>query len=266
MFKMTNLLSLNQHLTRLVFPLNAFACATLLEEGQVDYLHYGLFDQNHANLREAQEYSTELIINRLPPPGSRILEIGIGLGTTAKKLADLSYHITGIAPDPAQIAIAREKSGGKAHFEAVSFEDYPSQADAVDVILLQESSQYLDPALLFTQARRLLKYSGRILVLDQFALRPIHPEESPLHFGDDFVRQAEHQGFTLLEHLDLSTQATPTLDYILRILDTHRIALARLLPSQAENLAGLRDAVAANRSRYHQRILGYALYHFSYQT
>lgn len=259
---MTPSFQLDTLLTQLVFPLNAYACATYLAEGQVEYLHYGLFDQDHANLRAAQEHSTELIIQRLPTPGTQVLEIGIGLGTTARILADLGYHVTGISPDAAQVAIARERSGGKVQFEVTRFEDFVSLTGEMDVILLQESAQYLDPRLLFSKAGRLLKAGGRMLVLDQFVLRQTPPEESQLHYGPDFVRRAERQGFMLVEHLDLSTQATPTQDYILWILDTHGEALARILPMGMEGLVGLRDAAAADQERYRQGILGYALYHF----
>ncbi len=163
---MTHLLSLDPLLTQLVFPLNAYACATYLTEGQVEYLHYGLFDQDHANLQAAQNHSTELTIQRLPAPGAQILEIGIGLGTTAKILTDLGYQVTGISPDAAQVAIARERSDGKAQFEVTRFEDFDSLTKEVDVILLQESAQYLEPRILFSQAGRFLKAGGRILVLD----------------------------------------------------------------------------------------------------
>ncbi len=249
-------------LTRLTFPLNAFACATWLEEGQVNYLHYGLFDADHPSLMAAQGQSTKLIMERLPAPGAQILEIGIGLGTTAARLVALGYHVIGIAPDAMQVAIAREKAGAGGQFAAVRFEDFPVTGERVDGILLQESAQYLNPTQLFSLARAWLKAGGEILVLDQFALRRTDPKESLLHFGEDFVQQAEKQGFYLVEHLDLSTQATPTLDYLLKVLVAHENALTHCLPNAVMELDQLRAAVAANLDRYRQGVLGYALYHF----
>lgn len=259
---MTTLLLDNPQLTRLTFPLNAFACATLLEEGQVNYLHYGLFDADHPSLMAAQGQSTALILERLPPPGAQILEIGIGLGTTAALLVDLGYRVIGIAPDAAQVEIARDKAGTGGQFAAVRFEDFPVTGKGVDGILLQESAQYLKPTLLFSLARAWLKSGGEVLVLDQFALRRTDPRESLLHFGDDFVQQGEKQGFHLVEHLDLSTQATPTLDYLLKILVAHEKALTQYLPMTVKELDQLRRAVAANLDRYRQGVLGYALYRF----
>ncbi len=249
-------------LTRLTFPLNAFACATWLEEGQVNYLHYGLFDADHTSLLAAQGQSTTLILERLPDPGAQILEIGIGLGTTAARLVALGYHVIGIAPDAMQVAIAREKAGTGGQFAAVRFEDFPLTGERVNGILLQESAQYLNPTRLFSLARAWLRTGGEVLVLDQFALRRTDPSESLLHFGEDFVQHAEKQGFHLVEHLDLSAKATPTLDYLLRILVAHEKVLTHCLPIAVTELDQLRTAVAANLDRYRQGVLGYALYHF----
>ncbi len=253
-------------LTRLTFPLNAFALATWLEEGQVNYLHYGLFDADHPNLLAAQGQSTELILERLPAPGVQILEIGIGLGTTAARLVDLGYRVIGIAPDAMQVAIAREKAGTGGQFAAVRFEDFPVTGERVDCILLQESAQYFDPTQLFSLARAWLKTGGQVLVLDQFALRRTDPSESLLHFGEDFVQQAYNQGLHLIEHLDLSTKATPTLDYLLKILIAHEKALTQYLPIAVMELDQLRAAVAANLDRYRQGVLGYALYRFQLKS
>lgn len=247
-------------LTQLAFPLNVFACATFLQEGQVDYLHYGLFDEGHNSIQAAQGQSTEMILRRLPEIGKRVLEIGIGLGATAKIMADHGLRVTGITPDPTQVDIARRRAGDAVQFEVMPFEDYTAPAGGFDLVLLQESSQYLDPAILFCKAYHLLVPGGRMLILDQFALRQCDPGESHLHYGVDFIHQAESHGFKLREHIDLSRLAMPTLDYILKIIDAHKDALLNLLPIEAADLAGLRDAVAANRRRYHESILGYALY------
>ncbi len=253
----------DSRLTQLAFPLNVFACASLLQEGQVDYLHYGLFDAGHPDMRSAQRRSTELILARLPACGARILEVGIGVGTTARLLGARGYRLTGISPDPAQVAIARDRVGDAARLEAVRFEDYSADAETLDVILLQESFQYLDPEHFFAEARRLLVPGGQILILDQCRLRSTSPSESTLHLIEDVLAQAGLEGFLLSERLDLTQDATPTLDYILTILDAHRERLLAELPIAADDLDQLREAVAANRRRYHQGVLGYVLYRFT---
>ena len=72
-----------------------YAHALFLEEGRVDYLHYGLFTENHKNIAEAQQLSTDLILERLPEPPCKVLEIGAGLGTIYHILVDRGYRVDG---------------------------------------------------------------------------------------------------------------------------------------------------------------------------
>ena len=249
-------------LTRLAFPLNAFACAMLLEERKVEYLHYGLFKSAHESIQVAQQRSTELILDRLPKPGNRLLEIGVGLGVTARKLAEVGCVVTGISPDDAQVSLARENAGPTASLQVTTFENYRVSRGAFDVIVAQESSQYIDPKVLFAKARAALAREGALLIVDQVALRRVADEGRSLHLDAEFKEHARNNGFNLTEYADLTKQAIPTLDYILRILAHHKKRLQDLLQTDASALEELVAAVAANRRRYHEGILGYALYHF----
>src|SRR4051812_17622954 len=93
------------------YPLNVFMHVLTKEEGRVDDLHYGLFESPDESIGAAQARSTELLLSRLPPPPARILEVGIGLGTTLDRLVRLGYDALGITPDAQQIAIARARFG-----------------------------------------------------------------------------------------------------------------------------------------------------------
>jgi len=255
--------TIDARLTRLAFPLNVFACATVFQEGQVKYLHYGLFSSPHESIQTAQQRSTDLILRRLPTHIDRcVLEIGVGLGVTAKTLADRGYRVTGISPDPVQVSIAHEHAGAAVSLHVSRLEELGPPPHAVDVILAQESSQYVDLAVLFTKARDLLTPGGSVLIVDQVALRRVSPDQSALHLDADIKAQAHRFGFTLIEHMDLTRQAMPTLDYILGAIGTHRQRLQELMQMEASKLDGLVAGVAANRGRYHEGILGYALYHF----
>src|SRR5207302_9727632 len=64
------------------YPLNVLLHLLTLEEGRVDYLHYGLFEDTGEPIRAAQERSTELLLSRLPALPGRLLDVGVGLGTT----------------------------------------------------------------------------------------------------------------------------------------------------------------------------------------
>ena len=69
-----------------LFPLNVLTHALVAEEGDVPYLHYGLFEGEGESIQRAQQRSTDVLLARLPPPPSRVLEVGVGLGTTFDRL------------------------------------------------------------------------------------------------------------------------------------------------------------------------------------
>ena len=198
------------------YPLNVFMHILTHEEGGVKYLHYGLFDGPNDSIEVAQQRSTELLLSRLPTPPCSILEAGIGLGTTLARLTRLGYDATGITPDDKQIAMAKETFGAAIRVEHVAFENI--QARPFDVIVFQESSQYIPSPALFAKAREMTR---KIIVLDEFSAKP----GGTLHSLDEFKAEAARNGFKVVEEIDLSQRAAPTVDYFMARLDRFRGAL-----------------------------------------
>lgn len=197
------------------YPLNVFMHILTLEEGGVAALHYGLFERPDDSIAAAQERSTELLLSRLPSPPAALLEVGIGLGLTLQRLTRLGYDVEGITPDEQQIAMAPE--GLRIHHSA--FENFTSDR-VFDVLVFQESSQYINSARLFARAREL---GRRVLVLDEFSLKPLDPPG--LHPLDRFVAEAALHGFKLVEEIDLSMQAAPTVAYFTKRMPRYRSIL-----------------------------------------
>ena len=179
------------------YPLNVFMHILTHEEGAVRDLHYGLFERDAERIDAAQERSTELLLSRLPPPPARLLDVGVGLGTTLARLTALGYDAEGITPDAKQAAMVRGP------VTIARFEEFGG--GPYDLLLFQESSQYIDSDALFAKARAL---APRVLVLDEFANEP-----GTLHTLDGFLRAAAANGFRVVEDLDLSAKAAPTIDY-----------------------------------------------------
>lgn len=197
------------------YPLNVFMHILTQEEGGATYLHYGLFDRPDESIAEAQARSTELLLERLPKPPSRLLEAGIGLGTTLALLTRLGYDVLGITPDQKQIAMVRERYGDVVCVEAVAFEDFAPRP--FDVVVFQESSQYIDARALFAKCREI---TADVIVLDEFALA-----DGTLHRLDDFLRAANENRFRKTEEIDLSAKAAPTIEYFMKRLERYRSAL-----------------------------------------
>jgi SAM-dependent methyltransferase len=248
----------------LAYPLNVYARVVELEEGQVQYLHYGLYAQPGMTMPEAQRRSTALLERLLPPPGPaerpcRVLEVGIGLGTTLARLQEAGYNITGITPDAGQIAVARARHGEGLPLVCTRLEDFTEGAGSWDVLLLQESAQYIDPLELFAQADRLLGERGEIVLADEFALRRTEAGRENLHLLEHFVAVAGRFGFSVAELRDVSVEAAPTVDYLLRTVTRHAAALEAEFGLDDTVLAALNASNLAYRERYASGRFGYAL-------
>lgn len=248
--------------SNLAFPLNVYAHAILLQEGKTRYLHYGLFRNNQTDLPAAQQYSTDLLTARLPPPPCHILEVGSGLGTTLSLLSDHGYDIQGITPDAEQIAYIRKTLGAGIRIACQSLEHFQARRESFDVVLFQESAQYITPLLIFNKAFDLLTPAGDLFVIDEFALKHDETSTPGLHHLQYFIALADRLGFTLVEHLDLSTLAAPTLAYLLQITQTHRTRLLEDLPVNDAQLDQLDDSNRRYQQKYATGHYGYALLHF----
>jgi hypothetical protein len=224
------------------------------EEGAATWLHYGIFERADEPLLVAQERSTELLLARLPAPPARLLEVGIGLATTLKRLTERGYDVEGITPDPQQIQMARDRYGDAIRIHCAAFETFASDAP-YDVIVFQESAQYIDADALFARAAALTK---NVLVLDEFALRPIE-EEGALHSLDRFRDAAARHDFEIAEEVDLSAKAAPTMAYFTNRIPAYRERLIADLGITSEQLDTLIESGAKYRERYENGTYGYRL-------
>lgn len=234
------------------YPLNVFMHVLTLEEGGVEHLHYGLFERDGEPISVAQERSTALLLSRLPPPPARILEAGIGLGTTLARLLRLGYDAFGVTPDEKQIATARQRHGDAFPVACVKFEE---MSGAFDTIVFQESSQYIDSDALFAKAAELAPH---VVVLDEFALR----DEGVLHRLDGFLDAAARHGFDEVERVDLSAKAPPTIDYFIARLPRYRAALIDDLGLTNEQVEELIANGANYAAAYRRGDYGYLLLQF----
>jgi len=234
------------------YPLNVFMHILTHEEGRVVYLHYGLFTHGSESIAAAQERSTELLTQRLPPIPARLLDVGAGLGTTLGRLAARGYDVLGITPDEKQVAMILERDASLP-VQCIRFEDLPPQP--FDAIYFQESSQYIPPDPLFSQARAM---TDHVIVLDEFSLRP----GGSLHSFDAFLDAARHHDFRLIEEVDLTRQAAPTIEYFNVRLEQYRKPLIRDLGITDEQVDDLIASGIRYRDLYRDGTFGYRLLQF----
>ncbi|MBE9561314.1 MAG: class I SAM-dependent methyltransferase, partial [Proteobacteria bacterium] len=240
------------------FPLNVFAYCLCVQEGKVDYLHYGLFakEESIQDAKIAQKRSTDFLLAKLPKP-CRILEVGVGLGTTALQLAKLGYEVTGISPDVKQIALAKDKVTEQVKLECTTLEEFTAPPNRFDVILLQESAQYLEVLALFNKAHELLTPDGLVFIIDEIALQRAETDTSSgLPLVDHTIAQAQRCGFKLTEQVDLSEQATPSVEYLLWVIDKYRTNILADLNLSTQVLDELQTSLQQYQQKYHDGYYG----------
>jgi cyclopropane fatty-acyl-phospholipid synthase-like methyltransferase len=238
---------------RFAFPLNVFLHVLGEEEREVAWLHYGVFSREDEPLPVAQERATGLLLSRLPPPPARVLDVGAGLGTTLARLAGWGYDAEGVTPSEAEVDAIRARHGDALRVHLARFEAL--DAPAYDAVVFHESSQYVDAAALFARARALTRL---VVVLDEFALRDVSGPGA-LHSRDRFLAEAGRHGFSVIEELDLTAKAAPTMAYFARRLPAARdrlVADLGLAPAQIDELIA---SGARYRERYADGTYGYRL-------
>ncbi|MCJ2060838.1 class I SAM-dependent methyltransferase [Methylobacterium sp. J-048] len=118
-----------------------------------------------------------------PLPGKRILDIGCGPGTLAKRLTEDGAAVTGIDPGTAALAKARDAVPA-ARFEVASAEALPFPAASFDGAVMFNALHHMpDPAAALAEAARVLVPGGILVVVEPLAkgsffdaLRPIEDE------------------------------------------------------------------------------------------
>jgi cyclopropane fatty-acyl-phospholipid synthase-like methyltransferase len=251
-----------EHIRGMAFPLNVYAHMLYLEWGKVDYLHYGLFEPGQADLGTAQARSSRLVFDRLPSAPARILDVGIGLGTTLAALVELGHDATGITPDIRQARVAQERFGIGSKIVCSTWEEFPEAGQPHDLILFQESAQYIDPKNIFAKAARLLVDGGMLQIQDEVGLRRNAADEPGLNLLADYLAQAPAHGLVLEEQIDLSAQAAPTLRHMLALVDKHRPALRQDLGVTEQQLDALKESNRLYEQKYADGRYGYALLRF----
>jgi len=234
------------------YPLNVFMHVLTLEEGGVAALHYGLFENADDSIAIAQRRSTDLLLSRLPKPPATLLEVGIGLADTLAELTRLGFDATGITPDDKQIAFARKRHGANLRIVQSPLETFSSDRP-FDVVVFQESSQYIPADQLWLRMSELAR--DYVIVLDEFSLKP----GGTLHSLAAFLEQAVAHGFALIEEMDLSAKAAPTIDYFRRRLPSYRAALVLDLGLSDKQIDELIDGGVNYRAHYDQGVYGYRL-------
>lgn len=220
-----------------------------------DELHWGVFNSGNESLQEATgELTTRMIEAVHLSPGLRVLDVGCGSGTPARRLATQhGVEVLGITTSKIGVAAATQLSLG---VSGVSFEQRDGTANGLpdasfDRVWVLESSHLMpDRPRLLSECARVLKGGGRVALCDLVRRREI-----PFHelrdrqddfavlraaFGsarmdtlDQYIGYAEMAGLLVDQAVDLTRETLPTLDRWRSTSATHRAAVTELIGGES---------------------------------
>jgi SAM-dependent methyltransferase len=112
-------------------------------------------------------------------PGSRILELGCGPGNASVLFAGRGYQLLSLEPGERLAAVARRRlaSDPDAQVLVTTFENWPLEADAFDLVFAAQSFHWMDPVLRFSKTARALKPNGMLAAFANRALPGTGPVE-----------------------------------------------------------------------------------------
>ncbi|WP_208405049.1 class I SAM-dependent methyltransferase [Sphingobium vermicomposti] len=221
-----------------------------------DHVHHGYWCTGSETAEEAVAALVTLVERRLAlEPGHNVCDIGCGYGATAADL--MSRHDVSIAGLTLSAAQQRVASGRGHRFTCLlrDWMDNGLETGAYDRAYAIESSEHMvDKARFFTEARRILRPGGKLVVCAwlegegvspwqaRHLLLPICREGRLPSMGSraDYVDLAASAGFVLADYQDISRQVRRTWSIcLMRLLkglatdsEIRRLALARTTQSR----------------------------------
>ncbi len=190
-------------------------------------MHYGYWDANTKNLKEALYNLNELLANAAGIGSNQtVLDAGCGVGGSSLYLAkNRGCKVEGITLAGKHVALANNKAkelglDHLAHFSVNDFTQSNFPSESFDVVWAIESVCHANEKKDFLkEANRLLKKGGKLVMVDFYRSMP-KPNEKEFYylnswaktwavphfeFKNDFLKKATDVGFTEVQSQNLTT-------------------------------------------------------------
>ncbi len=188
---------------------------------QTGFLHYGYFDDPDMDgasisfdmIRQAQiRYAEHLLDCVQAPVGSKVLDVGCGMGGLLTMLKEKGYRPTGLTPDKNQIRHIRSAQPDMplihARFQDMDATGYTSGFNS---IIFSESFQYIPAVTALKLCATLLDDTGEIIIVDYFRMEQAHEKSG--HIWSEFEHIVLDSSFEMVHKEDISDNIRPTLAY-----------------------------------------------------
>ncbi len=189
----------------------------MAEVMRLDHLHWGYFPQKKftgekfslTEVKQAQLEYTNRVFTFIPDGVKTILDVGAGIGTTARLLTEKGYQVHCLSNDKYQKAVINQKYPA-IPFTKSKFED-SQLGKKFDLVLMSESSQYLDWPRAVKKLTEILNPGGYLLLADYFR-KADDPFYKTCKVKGPFM-EITQKSFTLLKEEDITDNALPTLEF-----------------------------------------------------
>jgi SAM-dependent methyltransferase len=179
----------------------------------LDHLHYGLWNGEAfdlAGLKKAQDRFSRLLCQWVPADAGSVLDVGCGIGSTARMLHEGGLDVEGLSPDPYHRDAFARRVGTPFHL--ARFQEFEPER-RYDLVLMSESAQYIWLDRLFPSVSRAAVPGGHLLVADYFTVNGAEGVMARSgHPLADFLEEAERAGLELERREDVTDRVAPTLD------------------------------------------------------
>ena len=183
---------------------------------KLEHLHYGYWTKDLevdlANLRVAQENYVDFLISNIPDGVNSILDVGCGMGQTAKKLTHTGYKVDCVSPSPVLAQQTRALLREESKVFECCYEQLQTE-NRYDLVLFSESFQYIDPEKATKKTLALLNRDGCLLICDIFRLDT--NGKSPVSGGHNltnFFNIVSEYPLSLVKNLDITEETAPNID------------------------------------------------------
>jgi len=193
-------------------------------------LHYGYWpDEKRAtaqNFSQAQDRHSQLIIDNIPNNVKRILDVGSGSGSLAKKLIKLGYQVDCVIPSEFLAEKVKVKLSDSSKIYINKFEDLHI-SHHYDLVLFSESFQYVELNDSIKKIISVLNKNGHLLICDVFHknVEGISPMRGG-HRLDLFDDEISNSTLAKEKYIEITKETAPTWDFLNQLLNEVEIPIS----------------------------------------
>ena len=188
-----------------------------------EHLHFGYWPDNLPlnidNLKQAQDYHSDQIINAIPKNVDTILDVGSGSGGLAEKLIEKKYTVECVSPSEYLSDAIEKKLINKVKVHRSTFENLNIDKK-FDLVIFSESFQYVNIKKTLSKVPNFLNENAYFLICDFFR----KPDTSTKllgggHAWDEFYNEISSTSFENILDQDITIETARTYDLINKIIN-----------------------------------------------